>query len=94
VASLACCPTAAGAQLSFTLSADASVTCEVLNIAGRQVRMVVTDRPMVQGMNTLAWDGRNATGARVPAGCYLVRMRAADAGGGQSETVGMLNLVR
>ena len=94
VAGLACCPTAVGAQMSFTLSADASVTCEVLNIAGRPVRMVVTDRQMVQGMNTLAWDGHNATGARVPAGLYLVRVTTAAEDGGRSQAISTVQIRR
>jgi len=94
VSSLAATPTAAGAELSFTLSANASVTCEVLNIAGRAVKTIVSDRPLAEGINSLAWDGRNAAGLRAPAGTYLVRMTATTPGGARWTAVGTLNLTR
>jgi len=94
ISSLAAAPTAAGAALTFTLSADASVTCEVLNIAGRAVRMIVADRPMTEGIKSLTWDGRNAAGLRVPGGMYLVRMTATGASGSQWTAMGTLNLTR
>ncbi len=94
VSSLAALPTAAGAEMTFTLSADASVTCEVLNIAGRAVKTIVADRPLEAGINSLAWDGRNAAGLRAPAGMYLVRMTATGAGGARWTSMGTLSLTR
>ncbi len=94
VSSVAATPTAAGAELTFTLSADASVTCEVLNIAGRAVRTIVADRQMDEGINSLAWDGRNAVGLRAPAGTYLVRITASNASGVRCQAVGTVQLTR
>ncbi len=94
VASLACCPTAVGAQMTFTLSADASITCEVLNIAGRAVKTIVVDRPMAEGINSLAWDGRNAAGLRAPSGVYLVRMTATASSGARWTSMRTLSLTR
>jgi len=94
VTTLACCPTELGAQLTLTLSADAAVTCEVLNIAGRAVKTIVADRPMTEGINSLAWDGRNAAGLRVPAGMYLVRMTATSPSGACWTSMGTLSLTR
>jgi len=94
VATLACCPTELGAQMTLTLSADASVTCEVLNIAGRAVKTIVLDRPMTQGIKSLTWDGRNSAGLRTPSGMYLVRMTATSASGSRWTLMGMLNLTR
>jgi len=94
VKGISCLPTLAGAQVTFTLSADAAVTAEVLNIAGRPVRLLVSDHPMPTGTNTLAWDGRNSAGLAVPAGAYLVRLKAATASGGQGQALAMVRIDR
>ncbi len=65
-----------GASICFTLSAPAQVSAEVLNIAGRVVRRVVTDRPASEGAQALAWDLRSDGGSAVPAGRYIVRLTA------------------
>jgi flagellar hook assembly protein FlgD len=95
VTSLACMQTNAGtAQITFTLSADASVSAEVLNIAGRKVRTIAVDRALDAGTATLLWDGRGTGGAAVPSGAYLIRLQVSDEAGGQSQALGKLRLVR
>jgi len=94
ITSLACAPTALGAQLSFTLSAEGSVTAEVLNIAGRPVRLIVQDRSLPAGLNTLSWDGRSGAGLSVPSGTYLIRLSAAGADGSASRSLGAVTLQR
>ncbi len=94
VMGLAALPTARGAEVAFTLSTDAAVTCEVLNIAGRAVKTIVSDRPMAAGINSLAWDGRNAAGLRVPGGMYMVRMTATGATGARWNSMSTLSLTR
>jgi len=79
--------TARGAEVVFTLSADANVSAEVLNIAGRLVGRVCTDRASTAGVNVLLWDGRSATGTRVPAGRYLVRVMARSEDGAQTQSL-------
>ncbi|HUS80584.1 MAG TPA: FlgD immunoglobulin-like domain containing protein, partial [Armatimonadota bacterium] len=94
IAGLSAQPTAAGCAVTFTLSAEASVSCEVLNIAGRPVRTVVADRACGSGLTTLTWDGRTATGLMAPAGTYLVRVVASAPTGAQCRTVSTLQLSR
>ncbi len=95
VTSMACVQTRAGtAQICFGLTADASVTAEVLNIAGRKVRLITTNQAMEAGVGTLLWDGRNANGAAVPSGMYLIRLTVHDASGTQSQAVGRVNIIR
>ncbi len=94
VGALSCCPAGTGAQVTFTLSAEGAVTAEVLNIAGRPVKLLVSDRAMSAGSNTLIWDGRSAKGLAVPSGIYLVRVKAADQDGGQSEALAMVRIAR
>jgi hypothetical protein len=94
VSSLSCLPTAVGAQVSFTLSAEGTVTAEVLNIAGRPVRMLVSDRALPAGLNTLTWDGRSDAGTRAPGGVYLLRLTACAPDGSQVQSLGMMQLQR
>ncbi len=94
VASVACAPAGDGAQISVTLSAAATVSAEIINIAGRVVKVVTTDRAMSEGVASLSWNGRNAAGARVPAGVYLVRLSALSDDGGRSQAIATLNLTR
>lgn len=95
VTSMACMQTRGGiGQITFTLSADATVSAEVLNIAGRPVRMVAVDSAMEAGTATLLWDGRNGRGLAVPSGMYIVRIHVRDAHGAQSQAIGRLNVSR
>jgi len=48
----------------------------VLNLAGRPVATLVNGSSMPQGMNTLLWNGRSASGLAVPGGTYLIRVQA------------------
>jgi subtilisin family serine protease len=83
--------TGSGAQIVFTLSRDAQCEVSVMNIAGRPVRTVESSRLHTAGVNSVAWDGRNTTGTKVPSGQYLVRVSAcADDG----TTASALRLVR
>ena len=95
VTRLACSPTnAGGAQITFALSADAAVTAEVMNIAGRPVKRVVEDRSMEAGTNTLIWDGTSSRGLPVPSGVYLIRVQARDPSGAQSQAIATVQMRR
>ncbi len=83
-----------GAQVSLTLSADARVELTIANIAGRMVRRVVTDHSGVTGLNTLVWDGKADSGLRVPAGRYLVQVRARTEDGRQCQAMTAVRLAR
>lgn len=63
-------------QLTYTVSSPAQVTAEVLNISGRTIRRLSATSATPGEIETVAWDGRNAHGARAPAGRYLVRLTA------------------
>ena len=86
--------TGAGAQVVVTLSAPASCDVEVVNIAGRSVRVVRRGLVMSAGQNTVVWDGRSASGATVPNGMYLVRLSARDDSGIQVQSVRTIVLRR
>lgn len=87
ITAAAAAPTPRGAQIVYTLSADAAVSSEVLNIAGRVVRRVCTDKEAQAGANTLLWDGNSEFGTQAPNGRYIVRIVARTADGAQSQAV-------
>ncbi len=82
------------AQIMYTLSQDASVDVEVLNIAGVTVRRVVTDRAQEAGPRQVTWDGRNTSGTKAPAGRYIIRIRARTDDGQQVSAIRSLQLER
>ena len=95
VSSLTATPTRqGGTELRFALTADASVDVEVLNIAGRPVRRLVEARDCVAGQQVVLWNGRNEGGLAVPAGTYLVRVRARSAAGSVSNALSRATVVR
>ena len=72
----------AGAAVTYTLSREACVAASVINISGHTVRVLCSGKVAAAGINTQSWDLRNAAGALVPAGRYMVRIQAT-AGNGQ-----------
>jgi len=82
-----------GMSISYTLSASADVSIEVRNISGRLIRSVPSG-PAQAGLNTAAWDIRNAGGARVPSGVYLCTITARAGDGTQTTAVRTLNVTR
>ena len=70
----------------YSLSADADITIEVRNIAGRLIRTIPCGSSSA-GLNTATWNLRNATGAPVPAGLYLCTITARSEDGSQATAV-------
>ncbi|HUU94779.1 MAG TPA: carboxypeptidase regulatory-like domain-containing protein, partial [Phycisphaerae bacterium] len=95
VTALVCSTTGSGgAEIRITLSAAGAVTLGVMNIAGRPIRDIVSDRVLPAGTETLLWDGRSRQGLSVPSGCYLVRAVVRDARGTQSQSLSTLQMRR
>ncbi|MFN8588644.1 MAG: FlgD immunoglobulin-like domain containing protein [Candidatus Eisenbacteria bacterium] len=68
-------PVRESARISFAVPAGTSgATLEVFDAAGRRVRTLGAD--WAAGTHVAEWDGRDASGARVQAGCYWYRLRA------------------
>jgi len=59
------------------LAEPAAVRMEVLDVAGKRVRLLMNDTPMPAGNHTVDWRGRGDDGRLLAAGVYLVRMLAA-----------------
>ena len=82
VTSLSAQPTRdGGAEIAFSLSAEAAVDVTILNIAGREVSRVASAEQMAAGAQRLLWNGRGVGGARAPSGRYLVTLQARSADG-------------
>lgn len=78
-------------QIAYSLSDAAAVSIEILNVAGRTVRVLPPSQQSA-GAATSFWDGRNASGVRVPAGNYLVRLTARSDSGQSASAVRTLQL--
>jgi len=94
ITSLSAGNAAGGAEIMFALSAPAQVQVDVLNIAGRRVRTIVTDRACEAGITSLGWNCRSDRGVMVPSGAYLVRVTARTEDGAQASRIAPLMLRR
>ena len=61
-------------SIRFQLPRGAVVTAEVWSVSGERVRTLVRGQSFAAGPNEIRWDGRNASGAPVASGVYLVRI--------------------
>lgn len=60
--------------LRYELSLPSPVRLEIFDLAGRRVRSLVhAEQPI--GQHRVLWDGRDAIGARVASGIYMVRLQ-------------------
>lgn len=60
----------------YSLSADATVTVDVLDKGRSVVRTLVEAEPQAAGQHTVVWDGLNRLGQALPDGEYFVRITA------------------
>lgn len=63
-------------SISYLLAAPAAVSVEIRNLAGRLVRRLSSDALNANGANTVTWNLAADAGQRVPAGRYVVCVRA------------------
>ena len=70
-------PARDGARWTFSLAREQRVRLTVFDPAGRTVA-VLADAVFAAGQHTRAWDARDATGRRVPAGLYFIRLETRD----------------
>src|SRR5687767_15529812 len=70
-------------RIGFTLSGDATYDVKIMSATGAQVGTVAT-RSASAGDVQVLWNGKDAGGRSVPAGTYIVQIRAT---GPDGETV-------
>jgi len=61
--------------IPFVMSRSGPVTLRVLDLAGREVRLLL-DKQMEAGVQSAFWDGRDNQGRLAPAGMYLYEIHA------------------
>jgi hypothetical protein len=66
-------PVGGAPVVQFDMSAPGNARVELFDVQGRRLAMLA-DRGFPTGAQTLAWDGRDATGLHVPRGLYFVRL--------------------
>ena len=86
IAAPAARPAGGGIDVVFSLSAPAEVSGEVLNLSGRVVARL-RSATMSAGPCSMRWNGLNTSGARAPAGRYLIRLRARTADGQEANAL-------
>jgi len=64
--------------LGFVLAQSGPVRAEVVDAAGRVVRLLAAGTEELPGQHALRWDGRGANGAPAPSGVYFFRLEAGD----------------
>ena len=69
-------PMRSGAQISFELPQAGTVELSVYGADGRLVRTLLAEEREA-GRHTIAWDGANEAGRKVPGGAYFYRLQAA-----------------
>ncbi|MDW8290617.1 MAG: DUF2271 domain-containing protein [Armatimonadota bacterium] len=79
--------------VSFHLSASAQVEVNVL-AGGRVLRRLVSGASRSAGIQQVSWDGRDASGVALPAGSYLLEVKATSADGQMVRTVVPVTLTR
>ena len=85
-------PAAGGAEIAYTLSAPASVTITVRNLAGRPIATVIRDRDPAVGLQRTLWNACADNGLRAPSGTYMVEIAARSADGGQARSLATVRL--
>ncbi|GIV16045.1 MAG: hypothetical protein KatS3mg022_1480 [Armatimonadota bacterium] len=95
IAALQATPTRGGSiAVHFTLSRMAMVQVEVLSASGTRVALLDAGGTRQAGTHTLVWRGVDGQGRALPAGVYLVRVRAQDEEGRHTQAVTPLVLAR
>ncbi len=88
-------PTRGGnVAVRFALSRMAVVQVEVLSASGMRVALLDAGGTRQAGTHTLVWRGVDGQGRALPAGVYLVRVRAQDEEGRRTQAVTPLVLTR
>ncbi len=63
-------------EIGYNLSQDANVEVAIMSASGRQIAVVGATRAVSSGDNRAVWSGRDNAGRAVPAGTYMVQIKA------------------
>ncbi len=79
-----------GYGISYNVTADAEISVELLTFGGKLIKRLDNGgRSVIQGRQTLLWNGRAQDGSALPAGSYTLRITAKPSGndGGDGQPV-------
>lgn len=62
--------------IHYRVTAPTAVRLEILDVAGRHVRTLITGREVGAGLHAVAWDGRDEQSRVAGAGVYFMRLAA------------------
>jgi hypothetical protein len=80
--------------ITYSVTRSASVSADIRNIAGYPIARLGDSDVAGGETQTLTWNGRNAGGARVPNGRYLVRLTARTAEGQTVQAISVFDKTR
>lgn len=63
-------------DIGYTVSSDVSVEISVMSYGGRQIAQIGTTRAATSGDNHVTWNGRDDAGRSLPAGPYVLQLKA------------------
>jgi hypothetical protein len=66
-------PSYSGSVIAYSIGQPSNVGLNVYDISGRLIRTLV-DEVKLPGSYAVQWDGRDASGSRVPSGTYIYRL--------------------
>jgi hypothetical protein len=69
-------PFVRNASIRFDLGREESLELTIHDLAGRRVRRLLDGEIFPAGTHSVLWDGRDRSGARVPAGVYFYRLES------------------
>jgi hypothetical protein len=84
----------AGAVVTYEMSKSCQVSIEVLNIAGRGIRHLLTDKAAPAGHGEQVWNLRSDSGTMAPSGAYLVKIAATAENGQRVQALRTLQVTR
>ncbi len=94
VAGLSASSAGGAVGVAYTLSADAAVDVQVMNMSGRIVQQVASGVAQTAGLQQVVWNGRGRNGTTTPNGMYLVVVNARTEDGRTAKAVAPLMLKR
>jgi len=80
--------------LTYAVTKACNVSVRVMNMAGRTIRDLVTDKPVTAGVQSELWNLCSATGTRVPAGMYLLQIEAVTESGQRVRGMAQVRVTR
>ncbi len=81
-------------EIGYTVSQDARVEVAIIGYNGQTLAQIGSTRAVSSGDNRQVWNGKDTRGANVPAGTYLLQLRAITPDGTVSREIRPLTITR